>query len=61
MDITQIVDLVSSTGFPIAMCCILVWYIKDRDEKLQSSFDNMTEAFIEFKQMINDLVKKEEE
>lgn len=60
MDITQIVDLVSSTGFPIAMCCILVWYIKDRDEKLQGSFDKMTEAFIEFKQMINDIVKGEE-
>lgn len=60
MEITQIVDLVSSTGFPIAMCCILVWYIKDRDEKLQGSFDKMTEAFIEFKQMINDIVKGEE-
>jgi len=60
MDITQIIDLISSTGFPIAMCCILVWYIKDRDEKLQGSFDKMTEAFIEFKQMINDIVKGEE-
>lgn len=49
MDATQIIDLISSSGFPIAMCCILLYYIKDRDAKLQESFDKMTEAFTEFK------------
>lgn len=61
MSAPEIVDLISGTGFPIAMCCLLVYYIKDRDEKLQGSFDKMTEAFIEFKQMINDLMDKDGE
>lgn len=61
MTTAEIVDLLSGTGFPIAMCIILIYYIKDRDEKLQGSFDKMTEAFVEFKQMINDMMNKDGE
>lgn len=48
----EIIDLVSSIGFPAVMCVMLIDYIKDRDEKLQASFDHMTEAFTEFKALI---------
>lgn len=55
MDINSLLDMIGSLGFPIVMCFFLIDYIKDRDSKMQESFDKMTEAFTEFKQMINDL------
>jgi len=53
MDAAQLIDLCSTTGFPIVMCCFLLYYIKDRDVKMQESFDKMTEAFIEFKTLFH--------
>ena len=55
MDVNAIIDLVGSLGFPVIMCFFLIDYIKDRDTKMQDSFDKMTEAFTEFKQMLIDL------
>lgn len=55
MDVNGIIDLIGSLGFPVVMCFFLIDYIKDRDAKMQESFDRMTEAFTEFKQMITDI------
>lgn len=33
MDITNIGTLIGSLGFPIVMCIIMAWYIKDQGEK----------------------------
>ena len=33
MDATQIVQIVSTLGFPIAMCLLFFWYITKRDEQ----------------------------
>lgn len=55
MDVNAIIDLIGSLGFPVVMCFFLIDYIKDRDAKMQESFDRMTEAFTEFKQMITDI------
>ena len=29
----EIVDIISSVGFPIAMCLVLLWYINKKDEQ----------------------------
>ena len=45
MDIQTLADFITTTGFPCSMCIVLILYIKDRDSKLQESFDKMTESF----------------
>lgn len=52
MEINEIMTLISSQGFPIVMCIVLIFYIKDRDDKMQEAFDRMTDAFTEFKALI---------
>lgn len=39
-DITQIV---STVGFPIAMCFILAWYVKTRDEAHSAQITSISE------------------
>ena len=29
----EIIDVISSVGFPIAMCLVLLWYINKKDEQ----------------------------
>lgn len=49
MDISTIMQLISSVGFPIAMCLMMAWYIKSINEgyrddikSIQQSIDNNT-------------------
>lgn len=44
MDITGILQAISSVGFPIVMCLIFVWYIKYLNEKHSSESEKMIEA-----------------
>ena len=38
----EIVQLISSVGFPIVMTLILIYYIMDTQEKMVSSINNLT-------------------
>ena len=49
MEITDIVSMISTVGFPIAMCVMLCWYVKSTNDSyrqdiksLQQSIDNNT-------------------
>lgn len=49
MEITEIVSMISTVGFPIAMCIMLCWYVKSTNDSyrqdiksLQQSIDNNT-------------------
>lgn len=44
MDISTIMQLISTVGFPIAMCIYLLIYIKSFDEKYCEKLDNMARA-----------------
>lgn len=44
MDFTTVLQSVSTVGFPIVMCFILVWYIKDTNEKHKEETKQFTEA-----------------
>lgn len=49
MEVTEIINMVSTVGFPIAMCLMLSWYVKTTNDSyrndiksLQQSIDNNT-------------------
>lgn len=44
MDISAIIQSISTVGFPIVMCLILLWYIKDIIEKHKEETEKFVEA-----------------
>jgi hypothetical protein len=44
MDMSTIAQLISTIGFPIAMCIYLLIYIKSFDEKYCEKLDSMAKA-----------------
>ena len=44
MNISDIVQIISTVGFPIAMCLALLWYIKDITEKHKEETEKFTDA-----------------
>ncbi len=44
MDISALTQLIGSLGFPIAMCCYLLWHQSKQDEKHSEEMDKITEA-----------------
>lgn len=44
MDIQTVAQLISTIGFPIAMCIYLLIYIKSFDEKYCDKLDSMAKA-----------------
>ena len=38
------VTIISTVGFPIAMCVILMWYVKDLTDKHQQETKDFTKA-----------------
>lgn len=65
MDISAIAQLISTIGFPIAMCIYLLVYIKSFDEKYCEKLDSMAKAIenntlviTKLMSMIDDLEEK---
>lgn len=44
MDITAITQIISTVGFPIAMCCALLWYIKNLNDVRKEETEKFTDA-----------------
>ena len=44
MDFGSITQLISSLGFPIAVCLICFWYINKREEQNKAEIDKLSEA-----------------
>lgn len=44
MDFNTIIQMISTIGFPIAMCIYLLFYIKSFDEKYCEQLNNMAKA-----------------
>ena len=44
MDVGTITQIVSTVGFPIAMCVALLWYTKDMSDKHKQETEKFTEA-----------------
>ena len=68
MDYTQIVQLIGSLGFPIAMCIVMVVFFykivtqienthKENLEKITEALDNNTRIINELKQSLDNVLK----
>ena len=44
MDIQTVTTIISSLGFPIAVCLICFWYINKREEANKAEVDKLAEA-----------------
>lgn len=44
MDFNAIIQGISTVGFPIAMCLILMWYINKNAEMHKTEMDKMSDA-----------------
>lgn len=44
MDVTQIVEIVSTVGFPIVMCLILLKYMKQERDEHDKEVQHLTET-----------------
>ena len=44
MDLGSIAQIISTVGFPIAMCLMLLWYVKDLTEKQKQETEKFTQA-----------------
>lgn len=44
MTVEQIMQLISSLGFPIVVCIFLAWYIVNRDNQHKEEVSKLTDA-----------------
>lgn len=44
MDFNPVLQAISTVGFPIVMCIIFAWYIKDLNENHKEETEKFTEA-----------------
>lgn len=44
MDATNVVSIISTVGFPIAMCLLMGWYIKEQQKLHKEEIDKMSDA-----------------
>lgn len=44
MDVGSITQIISTVGFPIVMCLVMMWYIKDTSDKHKEETSKFTEA-----------------
>lgn len=58
MDPNTVIQTISSVGFPIVMCLILVWYIKNTQEKLIEALQSLTQAVVKLEVRLDQLEEK---
>ena len=54
----EITKMISTVGFPIAMCLLLFWYMQKETENHKSETDSLKDAINELKVAITTLVNK---
>lgn len=59
----EIIQMISTVGFPIACCCFLLWqnskqdqYNREQQEKLRSTIDQNTRSIDELGQLIKEMI-----
>lgn len=58
MNITEIVNVISSVGFPIVMCVIMFKYLQKNDDKREEDSKEIREAINNNTQIMIQLVDK---
>ena len=54
----NITQVISSVGFPIAMCLLMFWYMQKETENHRAETDGLKEAINELKLAITTLINK---
>lgn len=57
----NIVNIISSVGFPIAMCLLLFWYMQKESENHKAETSSLKEAINKLELAITTLINKLEE
>lgn len=68
MQMNEIINAVSTVGFPIALCVFLVWqnskqdaYYREMLDKLRETVERNTNSITELSQIIKEMVQKDGE
>ena len=63
-EMTEIIQAVSTVGFPIACCCFLLWqnskqdqYNREQQEKLRATIDGNTKSIEELSKIVQKLAE----
>ena len=54
----NIVNIISSVGFPIAMCLLIFWYMQKETENHREETNGLKDAINELKLAITTLIEK---
>lgn len=64
MELNDIITIISNVGFPISMCLLLLWYIKqesdkhkEETDKLSATLEGNTKVLTELTTLIKTLLK----
>ena len=57
----NVVSIISSVGFPIAMCLIIFWYMQKESENHKTETNSLKDAITELKVAITTLISKMED
>lgn len=55
MDITQLTQMISNVGFPIAMCLIVFYYMTKHDEQHKEETDNLRKTLEDNTKVLSEL------
>ena len=54
----EMIDIISSVGFPIAMCLVLLWYINKKDEQYISQLEKIEQEVDETRAQTTEALTK---
>lgn len=61
MEITEIINMVSTVGFPIAMCLMLSWYVKTTNDSYRNDIKSLQQSIDNNTAVMNKIIEKLEE
>lgn len=61
MEITEIVNMISTVGFPIAMCIMLCWYVKSTNDSYRQDIKSLQQSIDNNTAVMNKIIDKLEE
>lgn len=61
MDANSIITVISTVGFPIAMCLLMAWYIAQENKRNNEQDRAYTEVLTEIKTVVSTLATKIDE
>ena len=61
MEVTEIINMISTVGFPIAMCLMLSWYVKTTNDSYRNDIKSLQQSIDNNTAVMNKIIDKLEE